>query len=577
MSQSFTAAIDRTRSLPAAVSATLLALLAAAAPSIAQTLPAANPISAVLPSTSFSLQLEEVIRIPDSSSGNNRFARIEQISPAIDGSGEIFVSDQRGKVYTFTPGDTNPSEFFNFAAVIPSFKNNNNQSGLRGFAFHPNAFGDSNAPGYRKMYTAHEIDTNANESHLSVVSEWSLNGSGVPIVSSRRDVLTQSQPRGDHNIGKVGFNPNLSPGDADYGNLYISFGDGGNYRTDAGDTTLNPNGQNTTNFLGSMLRINPLQDGGSPYSVPADNPFVNQGGIDNEIWAYGLRNPHQFSWDTGGNGDLLIADIGQSNIEEVNLGVAGANYGWSTREGTFDMTGKLPGNPIQADVLPGNHPNDAFTYPVAQYDHDFNNAGQDNAAIAGGFVYRGSLVPELKGKYIFGNFGSSTQFQDIYVVDVDQLQLQDDFTNLDRTSTDAFLAPMEILSLVDDQDNPVQLLDLVRDASGIGNQSRTDMRFGIGSDGEIYISSKKDGWIRRFTSTLKPGDYNRDGVVDAADYTVWRDGDSPDNSQAGYELWRDNYGAANAAANSAAIPEPGSALLLGFATLLLAMRRSNAT
>ncbi|MEQ8839192.1 MAG: PQQ-dependent sugar dehydrogenase [Lacipirellulaceae bacterium] len=471
----------------------------------AQTLTPANPISGTIPATTFTLQLEEVIQLPDSAGGSNRFARVEQTSPLEDGSGRMITADQRGRVYTFTPGDANPTLFFDFGANIPNFANGNQQSGLRGFAFHPNAFGSPNAPGYRKMYTAHEITaTNGTESHRSVVSEWTLNTGGTGVeAGSKRDLLTQSQPRGDHNIGKLGFNPNLSPTDADYGNLYISFGDGGNYRTDRGDTTLNPNGQNTTNFLGSILRINPLPTRAGAYTVPADNPFVGEAGINPEIWAYGLRNPHQFSWDTGGNGEMLIADIGQSNIEEVNIGVPGANYGWAVREGTFDMTGKLPGNPIAADVLPANHPSDPYTYPVVQYDHDFNNSGQDNAAIAGGFVARGTQVSELRGKYVFGNFGSSTAFQDIYVVDVDQLQLRDDLTNL-ATFHDEFLAPIQRLQLVDGNGQPVSFLQLVRQKSGNFGQNRTDMRFGIDENGEIYISSKKDGTIRRFIGTPIP-------------------------------------------------------------------------
>lgn len=476
-----------------------------------QTLPPANPISATIPPTTFTLQLEEVIQLPNSAGGSNRFARIEQTSPLEDGSGRMITADQRGRVYTFTPGDSSPSLFFDFGANIPNFANGNQQSGLRGFAFHPNAFGSPSDPGYRRMYTAHEITaTNSSENHRSVVSEWTLNPNGTSVIAgSKRDLLTQSQPRGDHNIGKLGFNPNLTPADDDYGNLYISFGDGGNYVTGRGDSTLNPNGQDTTNFLGSILRINPLPSRAGAYSVPADNPFVGQAGINPEIWAYGLRNPHQFSWDTGGNGDMLIADIGQSNIEEVNLGVAGANYGWSIREGTFDMTGKLPDNPIAADVLPANHAADAFTYPVLQYDHDFDNKGQNNAAIAGGFVYRGTQVSELRGKYIFGNFGSfgnfgeNVDFQDIYVVEVAQLQLRDDFSDLTSLS-DGFLAPIQRLQLVDANGQPIQMLDLVRKKSENNGQNRVDLRFGIDANGEIYVSSKKDGTIRRFVGTPIP-------------------------------------------------------------------------
>lgn len=534
-----------------------------------QTLTPANPIAGTMPRTSFSLQLEELTQLPDSSSGSNRFARIEQITPALDEAGKLYVQDQRGRFYSYTPGDPSPSLLFDFSANIPNFRNGNQQSGVRGFAFHPNAFTSPEMPGYRKMYTAHEIETApGGNSHTSVVSEWTLNSLGRPINNSRRDILTQVQPRGDHNIGKLAFNPNLSSGDPDFGNLYISFGDGGNYRTDVGDTTLNPNGQDNSNFLGTMLRINPLESGNDAYTIPADNPFLSDGNILDEIWAYGLRNPHQFSWDTGGNNDLLIADIGQSNIEEVNLGVAGANYGWSIREGTFDMTGKLPGNPIAADVLPANHVNDPYTYPVIQYDHDPDNDNvQDNAAIAGGFVYRGSLIPELYGKYVFGNFGSDLNSQDIFVVDVDQLQVRDDFTNLSSLS-DGFLAPVQILNLVDGNGNPTTFLNLVRQKSGNNGQSRADIRFGIDEYGEIYVSSKKDGTIRRFVTTRLPGDYNADGVVDAADYTVWRDtlGQSTDLRADGnddktvdaadYQVWKSNFG--NAGSAGAVIPEPAS-------------------
>ncbi|MEM7315427.1 MAG: PQQ-dependent sugar dehydrogenase, partial [Planctomycetota bacterium] len=354
-------------------------------------LPAANPIQAIMPLAPFTLQLEEVVLIPNSSSGTNRFARIEQISPAIDGSDTMYIADQRGRLYRYNQTSDQLSGLFDFSSNIPDFKGNNNQSGLRGFAFHPDAFTEG-SPGFGKFYTAHEIDTsNSNESHRSVVSEWTLTDTGSIMSGSRRDILTQSQPRGDHNIGKIGFDPNLSPGDDDYGNLYISFGDGGNYRSPAiggSDSTLNPNGQITTNFLGSMLRINPLQNGNDAYTVPDDNPFVGQAGFSPEIWAYGLRNPHHFAWDRGGDGNMFIADIGQSNIEEVNRGIAGANYGWSVREGTFDMTGKAPDNPISAAELPADHATDPYTYPVAQYDHDFDNTGQISAAIAGGYVYR---------------------------------------------------------------------------------------------------------------------------------------------------------------------------------------------
>lgn len=554
----------------------------------AQLLPAANPISAIIPTTSFSLELEHVISLPDSSTGNNRFARIEQISPAIDGSGKLFASDQRGKLYSFNLGDAAPSLFFDFQNNISSFKNGNQQSGLRGFAFHPDAF-TPGTPGFRKMYTAHELTTSTGgNSHQSRVSEWTLNSTlnGVD-ANSERPVLTEDQPRGDHNIGKLGFDPNMKPGDADYGNLYVSFGDGGNYRDASiggSDATLNPNGQITTNRLGSIIRINPLESGNSPFSVPFDNPFFGVPGYLSEIWAHGLRNPHHFSWDTGGNGEMFIADIGQSNIEEVNIGRAGANYGWSQREGTFDVSNESPGNPTTSSILPANHVLDQFTYPVAQFDHDFDNSGQVNTAIAGGCVYRGTLVPELEGKYLFGSFGSDGEGP-IYVVDADQLVERDDFSNV-FTLNDGFLAPVEQLQLIDANGQPTTMLELIRDESDNEMQSRTDFRIGCDADGEVYISSKKDGTIRRFVETYVPleGDYNQNDVVDAADFTIWRDTRGQtvdlraDGDQDGfisnldYGIWFQNFGDVPAA--SALVPEPSGLTLLSFCLFsMLGLRR----
>ncbi|HEY5621948.1 MAG TPA: PQQ-dependent sugar dehydrogenase, partial [Pontiella sp.] len=433
------------------------------------------------------------------------FARIEQFNAIGDGTDRIFVIDQRGKMYYFTPGDVSPTLYFDFGANIPDFKNAN-QLGLRGFAFHPNAF-TPGEPGYQKMYTAHHRSNPLR----SVVSEWTLDGSTNVIAASMRELLTRNQPEWDHNVGKVKFNPNVPTNDPDFGNLYISFGDGANYKTEAGDTILNPNGQNKLNFFGTILRINPLQDGSNPYTIPEDNPFVGDADFLPEIWAYGLRNPHQFSWDTEGSNLMLIANIGQSNAEEIELGISGANYGWPIREGTFDMTGKAPDNPIAADTLPADHTNDVYTYPLAQYDHDFDNQGQNSAAIAGGFVYRGTQIAELRGKYIFGNFGTSSNvarfgaadtniFQDVYVVDVDQLQLRDDFSDY-YSYHDGFLAPIQRVQLVDTNNMPINLLELVRDISGNSTQRRTDMRFGIDNDGEVYISSKKSGCIWRFVGS----------------------------------------------------------------------------
>jgi glucose/arabinose dehydrogenase len=164
------------------------------------------------------------------------------------------------------------------------------------------------------------------------------------------------------------------------------------------------------NVLGKVLRVDPIHPsltGGSgdaassngEYRIPASNPFDGAGEVP-EIYAYGLRNPYRFSFDvgTGGTGDLILADVGQNNIEEINRIVSGGNYGWAIKEGTYlfnrpdgTIGANSPGAPSNLiDPITG-------TMGTLQYDHG------DGISITGGFVYRGSAIPELFGKYVFGD------------------------------------------------------------------------------------------------------------------------------------------------------------------------------
>jgi hypothetical protein len=257
---------------------------------------------------------------------------------------------------------------------------------------------------------------------------------------------------------------------------------------------------------------------------------------------------------------MLIADIGQSNIEEINLGAAGANYGWDTREGTFSTTGSFSGPHNIVTDLPGNHAGDAFTYPVAQYDHDLNNDGfiDHLFAVTGGPIYRGAAVPQLQGRYLFGDFAEENS---IYAVGVDELIQRDDFSDLANLDG-GHLAPFEQLRFTR---NGVEksLLQIIRDASGNNNLGRSDFRLSAGPDGEIYLLNKHDGVVRRFASVsgLLEGDFNEDGTVDAADYTVWRDNLGVRYEAEDYNVWANNFGATLPVA-SEGVPEPGAVGLL---------------
>jgi glucose/arabinose dehydrogenase len=233
------------------------------------------------------------------------------------------------------------------------------EQGLLGLAFSPDgAFLYVN-------YTDRAGDTH--------VVEYEMGGDGVA-EGSRREVLAVDQPFGNHNGGHLAFGPD--------GYLYVGLGDGG-----SGGDPLG-NGQDLGTLLGTMLRIDPRPAGGRPYTVPPDNPFAGREGARPEIWAFGLRNPWRYSFDRA-TGDLWIADVGQLAREEVNRQPAGStggeNYGWNRLEGTLPFEGDPPPDAVA---------------PVFDYGRD------TGGTVIGGFVYRGTAIPALRGAYVFGDFFS---------------------------------------------------------------------------------------------------------------------------------------------------------------------------
>ena len=302
------------------------------------------------------------------------------------------------------------------------------ERGLLGLAFHP-GYNNAASPGFRKFYTyTSEPVTGAADftvpkttafDHQSVVAEWQVSAGNPDLAdpASRREVLRIDQPQSNHNGGKIAFRPGESY-------LYISLGDGG-ASNDVGDGH-NPaigNGQDLTNVLGKILRIDPLDPSltsGSAdpvsvngnYRVPASNPFINSSTTVHEIYAYGLRNPFRFSFDAP-TGRLIVGDVGQNNIEEVDFVESGKNYGWNRKEGSFLF------NKSNGSITPDPNPDPALTDPVLQYSHE------DGVAVIGGFVERGTAVPALSGQYVFGDFlnpdtGSGRLFYSDFVGELTQ-------------------------------------------------------------------------------------------------------------------------------------------------------------
>jgi glucose/arabinose dehydrogenase len=233
------------------------------------------------------------------------------------------------------------------------------------------------------------------------------------------------EPQFNHNAGGLVF-------DAD-GFLLIAVGDGGGADdVDGQDFGGEPlighgtegNGQDPSNPFGTILRIDPqgTSSANGQYGIPTTNPFFGQMGMIEEIFAYGFRNPFRLSIDAQ-TGDLWVADVGQNHIEEIDVVTAGGNYGWNHKEGSFFFDPNANANGFVTDVDPGV-PADLID-PIAEYDHD------EGIAIIGGFVYRGTAIPALQGRYLFGDFGSfSADAGRVFYLDADdEIQAFDIGTN----------------------------------------------------------------------------------------------------------------------------------------------------
>ncbi|MBD2018181.1 PQQ-dependent sugar dehydrogenase [Microcoleus sp. FACHB-53] len=450
-----------------------------------------NPIPSPIEKSKLSVGLEEVVKIPDSGSDKdeNKAARLNLLIPPGDGSGRLFVNDMRGKLYVIV--DRTATIYMDVKSIVgKGFHDESGQQGFSYFVFHPEfakngifytVTSEKRDTGTPDFPVSKPIFNNKGQSiassHHDVIREWkATNPSTNTFSGTMREIIRIEEPYPDHNTGQLAFNPNAKPGDADYGMLYIAVADGGSDGFPVSDTDPLDNGQDLGTPLGKILRIKPLGNNSTngKYGIPADNPFVDDSDPKklDEIWAYGLRNPHRFSWDTGGDGKMLIVDTGQAFIEEVNLGKKGANYGWGEREGTWVVD---ENNENVVYELPENDRDFNYTYPVAQYGHDIPPGVTEfyGIAIAGGFVYRGTAIPELVGQYVFADFGSDGRF---FHVPVDEL-------------ADGKQAKIKELRLFDGKKER-SFLEMV-------GKKRTDVRFGIDEAGELYVTSKQDGKVRK--------------------------------------------------------------------------------
>ncbi len=426
-----------------------------------------NPVPDKIPFSNLTLELQQQFTVP-ASSEITPVTRINKMSPGPNN--RLFIHDLRGKLFE-VKNDSSLTVYMDLVDELPNFKDNPGKgTGFGSWAFHPD-FAQNGL-----LYTTHNepartkvpdfgVPDSIRVTIQAVLLEWKTNNPGSSEFSgSYRELLRVDMVGGVHGFQELTFNPLATPGNPDYGLLYLGVGDAGSMSKGLGVLC-----DNLQHIWGKVLRIKPegRNSANGRYGIPEDNPFVKEENALGEIWASGFRNPHRISWDETGSGKMFITNIGQHSLEEVNIGIAGANYGWPFREGTFlfdaDANREL--------VYPLPEDDADYTYPVAQYDHD------EGSAISGGFVYAGK-IRELKGKYIFGDITHGTLF----------------YSEVEKMVNGAQAPVYRMHIAIEGVRSDMQTLS--------GNQ-RVDFRLGTDSEGELYLLAKANGAVYKVTDCLE--------------------------------------------------------------------------
>jgi hypothetical protein len=488
----------------------------------------------------------------------------------------IFVDDQSSTIYILDTKTKTFTPYLKFTDIFPKFASDKgNATGIVSITFDP-AYAKNG-----KFYTVHTenpdlpgnatpvntqlaslnlagytttdpVNPPSGAVHLqSVLVEWTdTNIRNATFEGTARELLRVGYDR-NHPMDDTIFNPLAKPGSADYGNLYIGVGDGAQGETPGPSHTL-PQQLNT--LLGKILRITPdinlrpkdmLSPNGRyriPSTGPDPNPFVNVAGARGEVYAYGLRHPHRFDWDEKTK-TMLVIDIGLHYWEEIDIVAKGANYGYPEREGNEQLfvddagkTGSLMTPPVafpDRDLLKVDGIDEPVVpiYPAAVYSH------WEGDAIGSGFVYRGKLMPQLRGKFIFNDMTTGR----IFYVDLDEMIATRGLRN--------HQAPIHELQIMykSPYDASAQtavkrrMFDVVAETyahkGGTPGQDRVlpgaaaattgwrdpdhkqpkadpegapygggraDIRIAMGGDGEVYVLSKSDGMIRKMAAVVTP-------------------------------------------------------------------------
>ena len=468
-----------------------------------------NPLPAPIEKHGLAVEVKDLVRLPDTRGSHGEddvtpagWARISYVKDAPDG--RRFTNDSRGFLYLLD-ANSQPHVYADITKAFPNAIYNRLESGLIGFAFHPDFARNG------LFYTVHSEKGPGNPktpdfippgyglkdvTYHNVITEWHATNPAANVFDgTRREILREAHVVANltHPMGALEFNPTAKPGDADYGLLYTSGSDHG-FSNGGGANASNPTQtQRLDTIMTAILRIDPRspsvthgQKGLGDYTIPMSNKFAADGDPKTlgEIYAYGFRNAHRLSWDME-DGTMYASDIGMDNIEEINIVRNGENYGWMRREGYFE-NGRFRGGalnqlyPLPKEIMDGSQ-KDGYTYPVAIYDHD------EGRSVTDGFAYHGKIAA-LRGKFIFGDI----QRGRIFASDIAALKKADD--GIPQT-----VAPIEEVQLfVRDPSGKrvdVSFQELVDKAFG-QKVPRADLHISRTRDGELLLTSRQDGMIR---------------------------------------------------------------------------------
>ena len=423
--------------------------------------------------SSLVIELEEWAQIPLAPNRRpDKGIATLRASPRKDGA--VFISDQMGVIYRVQ--DRKAEVFLDIRGQFPAFVFDPGiATGLGSFAFHPDFVRNGlfytthaeitpSTPAINEAWYEQIVIPNLGTPPLYwVLSEWhATEPTGDRFAGTRREVLRLKTPTTAHGCQDIAFAPVTDRNDPDYGLLFIGVGDGGTVNLKMPELAHTPR-----SLLGTLLRIDPRGKNapGGGYGIPADNPFVHSSDplARREIWAYGFRNPHRMCWDLSFGKRLIVVDIGEANVEEINLIEKGGDYGWNQLEGPNRVDVMRDAKVVQPATAAELAP---YRLPFGAYDHT------DGRAISGGFVYRGP-IEALQHNYIFGDIVTGRLF----------------FMRMDERLTDTTIYELN-----------VEREGVATSIAALAHTKRAHLRIGYDEQtGDLFFMTKEDGRVRRVT------------------------------------------------------------------------------